>query len=125
MGFILTILFTILSSYYDANLLKKGKYFIDHASRSIFRLFVLAGIAFFFNLHVFITIAIFYLIFDTSLNIFWGKKWNYIGQTSTLDKWWHRFGGWKAQYIFKIIFLIITINLKWILEFLENGLFGW
>ena len=86
MAYVLTVLFTILSAYYDASLLKKGKYFKDNTPRAIFRVFVLAAIAFIFNIHVLVTIAIFYLLFDTSLNIFWGKKWNYIGSTSVIDK---------------------------------------
>ena len=127
MAYVLTVLFTILSAYYDASLLKKGKYFKNHTPRAIFRVFVLAAIAFIFNIHVLVTIAIFYLLFDTSLNIFWGKKWNYIGNTAKIDVFFRSIGGWITQYIFKIAFLIVTINLKkleWILEYLWNGLFG-
>jgi hypothetical protein len=68
--------------------------------------------------------AIFYLLFDYTLNVLEGRKWNYIGQTAEIDKLWHKYGGWLFQLIFKIIFLTITFNLEWILKFLNNGLFG-
>jgi hypothetical protein len=64
------------------------------------------------------------LIFDYALNILEGRKWNYIGQTAKTDILWKKLGGWIPQLVFKLIFLITTINLKWILKFLDIGLFG-
>lgn len=120
---ILTILFTLLSAWYD-----NGKRFVDHRSRFIFRVIVVGLISYFsegnFIINFAQNTAIFYLLFDYTLNVLEGRKWNYIGVTSEIDKLWHKLGGWLFQLIFKIIFLTITFNLEWILKFLNNGLFG-
>lgn len=120
---ILIIIFTILSALYD-----NGKRFVEHRSRFIFRAIVVSLISYFsagnFLINFAQNTAIFYLIFDYTLNIFEGRNWNYIGQTAEIDKLWHKYGGWLFQLIFKIIFLTITFNLEWILKFLNNGLFG-
>ena len=50
-------------------------------------------------------------IFDYSLNILEGRKWNYIGSTSEIDKFWNRYG-WISQLVFKIIFFLTLILLK-------------
>lgn len=110
MSYILTILFTLLSAYYDANQLNQGKYFKDHTTRAIFRVLVLLIISFIFNTHILILLSIFYLLFSTSLNLMWGKKWNYIGKTAIIDNFWNKFGGWIPQYITKILLVIITIK---------------
>lgn len=120
---ILTIIFTILSALYD-----NGKRFVDHRPRFIFRAIVVGLISYFsegnFIINFVQNTAIFYLLFDYTLNVLEGRKWNYIGQTAEIDKLWHKYGGWLFQLIFKIIFLTITFNLEWILKFLNNGLFG-
>ena len=110
MIYILTIIFTLFSAYYDAQELKAGRYFKDHIPRAAFRLLVMMIISFLTNTHILITLSVFYLLFDAMLNIFWGKPWNYIGQTSKIDKIWHKLGGWIPQYIFKITILILTIK---------------
>jgi hypothetical protein len=127
----ITVIFTILSAIYD-----NGKRFQDHSSRFIFRAVVVGLISFFEDPTILIGVweptllqfalntAIFYLIFDYTLNILEGRKWNYIGSTAKIDLMWRKLGGWIPQFIFKLIFLIITIKLEWILKFLENTLFG-
>ena len=119
----LVIVFTILSALYD-----NGKRFVDHTPRFIFRAIVVGLISYFsagnFLINFAQNTAIFYLIFDYALNILEGRKWNYVGGTSKIDVFWRRVGGWIPQLIFKITFLTITIKLQWILEFLQNGLFG-
>ena len=120
---IVTTIFTLLSALYD-----NDKRFINHTSRFIFRAIVVAIISYFeigeFIFNFAINIAIFYLLFDYTLNILEGRKWNYVGETAQVDLFWRRMGGWIPQLIFKIIFLITTIYLKWILKFLMNSLFG-
>ena len=113
-----TLTFTILSALYD-----NGKRFVDHIPRFIFRAIIVGLISiiemptilvgiwkptlfqFLFNT------AIFYGIFDYTLNILEKRKWNYIGVTSEIDKLWHKLGGWFAQLIFKIILTIVTLCL--------------
>ena len=110
MSYILTILFTLLSAYYDAEELKAGRYFKDHTPRALFRVLVLFIISVLFNTHVLILISVFYLIFDISLNLMRGLSWNYIGTVSISDIIFNKLGGWIPQYIFKILFTIITIK---------------
>lgn len=120
---ILTVLFTLLSALYD-----NGKRFINHTPRFIFRAVVVAIISYFesgnFLINYIQNAAVFYLLFDYTLNILEGRKWNYLGCTAKFDRFFHSWGGWKAQLIFKILFLITTYKLEWILKFLENGPFG-
>jgi hypothetical protein len=87
----ITVIFTILSAIYD-----NGKRFEDHSGRFIFRSVAVALISFFEAPTILIGIweptllqfalntAIFYLIFDYTLNILEGRKWNYLGNTA----WW-------------------------------------
>lgn len=110
MSYILTILFTILSAYYDAAELKAGRHFKDHTPRALFRVLVLFIVSVFFDTHILILLAVFYLLFDTSLNLFWGKDWNYIGCTAKTDIFFHSIGGWVPQYLFKVIILLLTIK---------------
>jgi hypothetical protein len=115
----ITAIFTLLSALYD-----KGKRFENHAHRFIFRAVIvflisiietptiLVGIwkptlfQFLFN------IAIFYGIFDYTLNILEKRKWNYIGSTSKIDQFINKYGNWKIQFIIKILFIIVTFVLK-------------
>lgn len=110
MSYILTIIFTLLSAYYDAVKLKSGKYIKDHSSRALFRVLVLFIISIIFNIHILILLSIFYLLFDLSLNLMWGKEWNYIGCTSKIDRFFNSMGGYIPQYIFKITILLLTIK---------------
>ena len=110
MTYILTIIFTLLSAYYDAVELKAGRYFKDHTPRALFRVLVLFIISVLFNTHVLILLSVFYLIFDMSLNVMRGLKWNYIGTTAITDKIFNKLGGWIPQYIFKILFILLTIK---------------
>ncbi len=111
MFYILTIIFTLLSAYYDAVELKAGRYFKDHTPRALFRVLVLFIISVLFNTHVLILLSVFYLVFDTMLNVFWGQKWNYIGQTSTLDKFKRRFGKYATavDIASKISILLVSL----------------
>jgi len=111
MPYILTIIFTLLSAYYDAEELKAGRYFKDHTPRALFRVLVLFIISIFTSTHILILLSVFYLLFSTSLNLMWGKQWNYIGKTAIIDNFWNRFGGWIPQYITKITLVILTITL--------------
>lgn len=110
MYYILTIIFTLLSAYYDARELNAGRYIEDHTPRAAFRLLILIVVSFIFNIHILISLAVFYLIFDTSLNLMRGLKWNYIGDTAILDIVFNKLGGWIPQYIFKILFTFLTIK---------------
>jgi hypothetical protein len=105
---ILAIIFTLISAIYD-----NGKRFTDHIPRFIFRALVVALISYFeqgnFISNFLLNTAIFYAAFDYTLNLLEGRKWNYIGSTSEIDKLWGKCGGWIPQLIFKLIFLIITI----------------
>jgi len=115
----ITAIFIFLSALYD-----NGKRFEDHSSRFVFRAVIIGLISFFevptlmigiwqpTVLQFFLNTAIFYLIFDYTLNILEGRKWNYIGSTAKTDLLWGQLGGWMPQLIFKIIFLTITILLK-------------
>ena len=107
------IVFTILSALYD-----KGKRFEDHKLRFIFRAVIVALISLIgadsmyeYIINFAQNTAIFYLLFDYTLNILEGRKWNYIGSTSEIDKLWHKLGGWISQLLFKLIFLTATICL--------------
>ena len=77
-------LFTLLSALYD-----NGKRFVDHTLRFIFRAIIVGLISYFSESNFFISFAqntaIFYLLFDYTLNILEGRKWNYIGQTAPWD----------------------------------------
>ena len=108
----ITALFTILSALHD-----KGKRFTNHLPRFIFRAIVVLVISYFSEGNFFINFAqntaIFYLLFDYTLNMLEGRKWNYIGNTAIHDIIWSKYlGGWTPQLIFKLIFLTITIYLK-------------
>lgn len=110
----LTIIFTILSALYD-----KGKRFVDHKPRFIFRAVVVAILSLIgaSDVYTYLTnfafnTAIFYALFDYTLNILEGRKWNYVGGTSKIDLAWRKIGGWIPQLIFKILLLTITIYLK-------------
>lgn len=106
----ITVLFTILAALYD-----KNKRFTNHVPRFIFRAIVVGLISYFsageFLINFAQNTAIFYLLFDYVLNILEGRKWDYIGSTSTIDKLFLKVG-WVPQLIFKIVFLTITIYLK-------------
>jgi len=81
---ILTFIFTILSALYD-----NGKRFVDHRPRFIFRAIIVGLISYFsegnFLINFAQNTAIFYLLFDYTLNILEGRKWNYIGNTALWD----------------------------------------
>ena len=115
----IVVVFTILSALFDTN-----KRFKDHTSRFVFRAIIICLISiievpailvgiwkptlfqFLFNT------AIFYGIFDYILNILEKRKWNYVGDTSKIDQFINKYGSWKIQFLFKILFIIITFVLK-------------
>jgi hypothetical protein len=107
----ITLLFTILSALYD-----NGKRFTNHVPRFLFRAIVVTIISYLgqgnFITNFLLNTAIFYAAFDYTLNLLEGRKWNYIGQTSIIDKLWLKYGGTITQLIFKILLLTITIYLK-------------
>lgn len=108
---ILTTIFTILSALYD-----KGKRFTNHAPRFIFRAIVVSVISYFsagnFLINFVQNTAIFYLLFDYTLNVLEGRKWNYIGSTSKIDQFINKYGNWKIQFIIKILLVAVTFTLK-------------
>jgi hypothetical protein len=73
----IVVVFTILSALFDTN-----KRFTDHTSRFVFRAIVVGLISYFIEGNFLINFAqntaIFYLLFDYTLNILEGRKWNYI-----------------------------------------------
>lgn len=105
-----TIIFTLLSALYD-----NGKRFTNHIPRFIIRAVVVAAISYFSEGNFFINFAqntaIFYLLFDYSLNVLEGRKWNYIGQTAKSDILIRKYFGWIPQLIFKITLTVITLLL--------------
>ena len=111
MFYILTILFTLLSAYYDAVELKTGRYFKDHTPRALFRVLVLFIISVLFNTHILILLSVFYLIFDISLNLMRGLPWNFIGNTAWADRLFSNIKhGWVIQYSIKLLLTITTIT---------------
>lgn len=107
----ITVLFTILSAIYD-----NSKRFTNHIPRFIFRAIVVGIISYLsagnFLIDFAQNTAIFYLLFDYTLNILEGRKWNYIGETAKIDKLWKKSGGWIPQLIFKIVLVITTIYIQ-------------
>lgn len=105
------IIFTILSALFDTN-----KRFTDHTSRFIFRAIVVGLISYFsegnFLINFAQNTAIFYLLFDYTLNIMERRTWNHTGSTSIIDKMTNKYGSWKIQFLFKILFIIVTFVLK-------------
>lgn len=108
---LLTAIFTLLSALYD-----NGKRFVDHRPRFILRVIVVGLISIFSLGNFFINFvqnaAMFYLIFDYALNILEGRAWNYVGETSVIDRLWHMCGGWTFQLAFKILFFTSAIFYK-------------
>lgn len=113
MGYLLTILFTIGSALFDAGLFLNGHRFIDHTPRFILRAIIVSLISYLTNTNIILNSALFYMFFDYSLNIFWNKPWNYIGETAEIDKLWIAAGGWVPQLIFKILLVIVGITLSY------------
>jgi hypothetical protein len=121
MSIVLTIIFTLLSAFYDATLFLSFKYFTNHFYRFIFRAIVIFAISYIFTVNKNCTIctfllfvlnsSIFYLLFDYSLNYFWGQPLLRIGKTAIIDKIWSLFGSPIYQLLFKIIFVIFMLFL--------------
>jgi hypothetical protein len=114
---IVTLIFTILSALYD-----NGKRFSNHITRFVFRAIVVLIISYFsegnFIINFAQNTAIFYLLFDYTLNILEGRKWNYIGNTSL----WDVFKGKIEKeipyfdIISKTIFFIVMFLLEYIYD---------
>lgn len=86
---LLSFIFTTISVWIDSEHLTKLQYIADHTSRAILRLFVFALIG--ENITGLILAgAVFYLLFDILLNYANGKRWNYIGGTAVIDKFFHK-----------------------------------
>lgn len=114
----ITLIFTILSAIYD-----NGKRFTDHTSRFVFRAIFIGLISFLEMptilvgvwkptlMQFFFNVSIFYAIFDYWLNMFEHRNWNYIGSTSTIDRFWLKIG-WIPQLLFKTILLTIFFILR-------------
>ena len=110
---ILITIFTLLSAWYD-----NGKRFVDHRPRFIFRVIVVVIISYFsdgnFILNFLQNTAIFYLLFDYTLNILEGRKWNYIGSTALWDIQRNKIQNIIPYFdiISKVVLLIIIIYIK-------------
>lgn len=62
----------------------------------------------------FLTVSLIqWLVFDIALNLFTAKKWNYIGETSSIDKALSKVGGKQSEAIKSVlvVFVIIGINI--------------
>jgi len=106
---ILISVITVLFAKIDADILNTGYRFTNHASRFLLRALVVIGIS--QTLQQFILGgALFYLLFDYSLNVMRGLPLLYIGETAQIDKFWSR-KPW-FQLVFKITFLIISLLLN-------------
>lgn len=109
---VLTIIFIILSALYD-----NGKRFTNHAPRFIFRAVVVGLISYFENGYFLtnfaLNTAIFYALFDYTLNVFENRKWNYIGNTAKWDIARKQIEVFIPHFdlITKILLLIITLIL--------------
>lgn len=98
-----TIIFTILSAAYDTK-----KRFTNHIPRFIFRAISVALISYFTSTSFWLNTAIFYAIFDYTLNLFEGRNIFYIGETAIHDIMWNLYlGGWFPQLLFKITLIIL------------------
>lgn len=108
----ITLIFTIVSALFDNN-----KRFTDHTSRFVFRAIIvclisvvevptiLVGVWKPTLLQFALNSSIFYLVFDYLLNVLENRKWNYIGSTSIIDRFWLKIG-WIWQLTFKITILL-------------------
>lgn len=110
MIYLYVIAFTILSAVYD-----NGKRFEHHCTRVMLRGVVFSLISYFyagnFFINFFTCVIVFYVLFDYLLNYLEGRKWNYIGNTASIDKIWNKIG-WQSQLFFKTL-LIFTL---WIIK---------
>lgn len=110
------VVFGLANALYDANLINSGTAIDDegHANRFAMRAGVGIGLAILlsnFNLWDAIRIAIwegavFWVVFDYTLNVLRGKNFFYVGKTSKIDK---LFG--KSIHLFRVIILIMSWGL--------------
>ena len=108
-SYILLLIGIYLFAKIDADHVRKGQYFEDHSTRWLIRfIFVVLAAPTFPDF--LLMSAVFYLFFDIFYNLSSGKDWNYIGNTSEIDKFWQKYQ--SAQIPFKIILIIITITIK-------------
>lgn len=119
---ILGTLFALGFALYD-----KGKRFVNHIPRFLFRVIIALIITGLLtnNIQEWIINLIlfgsgFYLVFDYTLNFLEDRDWNYIGNTSRIDKLWRKLfkeNTWKIQLFIK---LFITFVLLFILFKIKN-----
>lgn len=102
-------IFTLLSAKIDADSLNQGYRFKDHSVRWVQRGLVVAALSqqglWLFLLNT----ALFYLVFDYTLNVLRGLPVLYIGSVAHTDRLWT--GKPVLQLIFKTIFFITTLIL--------------
>lgn len=110
MGIKLTIIFTLLSSYIDKLYLKK-KFIFNHTTRFLLRGLIIMIIAFSTETNICLLISIFYLLFDYSLNIMRGIKWNYVGDTAEIDKFKRKVFGKYINILDPLHKIILTITI--------------
>lgn len=100
---ITTIIFTLLSAWCD-----NGKRFTNHIPRFIFRAVTVLLISYLTDTSFWLNTAIFYALFDYTLNLFEGRNIFYIGETAIHDIMWNLYlGGWFPQLLFKITLIIL------------------
>ena len=108
---LLVILLVLFSAGYDTN-----KRFTNHVPRFIFRAIVVAVISLIganYLVTLILNSVVFYVLFDYTLNIMEKREWNYIGNTSKLDKLKRKIPYSKLFDIgHKIILLILTILIQ-------------
>lgn len=96
----------------------KGKIFVNHTPRFLFRVAVALLLAkigvnniWDWIINVIIIGVGFYMTFDYILNILEKRKWNYIGDTAKIDIFTKYYLGWTGILIIKIL-LTLTVLLK-------------
>lgn len=105
----LYLLFILASVLIDAEHILNKQYFKDHRSRVALRIIVTAMAA--ATIWDFLLLgSLFYLVFDYALNWAVGNKWNYIGGTSEIDRFWRKHAKWQLP--FKILLFTSSLVLK-------------
>jgi hypothetical protein len=109
---ILILAWIISEAYRDGTDILKGNYITDHRSRTLNRVTVGCLIALIDPIYGLMTLLIFWGIFDTTLNIVRGLKWNYMGSTANTDKLGKKYPSiyWGSKAISLIIPIILMLS---------------
>jgi hypothetical protein len=106
---ILFLSYTVISAYIDVEHIKDKDYIEDHTSRIVQRGIVIVLSSFINIWFLLLFPFIFWVFFDATLNVLWGRDIFYIGNTAITDKF---FRGNNWLYIgSKILALLISLFL--------------